>query len=53
MQNQSNSLITFDTQLKTTLSLVHLIWLGDVTVRFQISDYMFSQLSDFTVRFQP
>ena len=33
------------------LSWVHLIWLADVTVRFQVSDY--SQLSDFTVRFQP
>ena len=27
------------------LSLVHLIWLADVTVRFQVSDY--SQPSDF------
>ena len=27
------------------LSWVHLIWLADVTVRFQVSDY--SELSDF------
>ena len=33
------------------LSRVHLIWLADVTVRFQVSNY--SQLSDFTVQFQP
>ena len=33
------------------LSWVHLIWLADATVRFQVSDY--SQLYDFTVRFQP
>ena len=29
------------------LSRVHLIWLADVTVQFQVSDY--SQLSNFTV----
>ena len=33
------------------LSRVHLIWLADVTVWFQVSNY--SQLSDFTVQFQP
>ena len=33
------------------LWLVLLIWLADVTVRFQVSDY--NQLYDFTVRFQP
>ena len=30
---------------------MHLIWLADVTAQFQVSDY--SQLSEFTVRFQP
>ena len=33
------------------LNWVHLIWLADVTVRFQVSDYR--QLSDFIVRFRP
>ena len=33
------------------LSWVHLIWLADVSVQFQVSDY--SQLSDFTVWFEP
>ena len=29
---------------------VIILWLADVTVRFQVSDY--SQLADFTVQFQ-
>ena len=32
-------------------SWVHLIWLANVTVRLQVSDY--SQLSDYTVQSQP
>ena len=32
-------------------SWVHLIWLANVTVRLQVSDY--SQLSDYTVQLQP